>query len=123
MPELPEVETVRRQLARIWEGQTIQRVETSAPNYFFVTSPNALKKRLLGRKTLALSRHGKYLIAEFDDASRLLLHLGMTGQFVAGKLPKDGHVHLVLHLSGRQVISFRDVRKFGKVEWIDRRLL
>ncbi len=118
MPELPEVETVRVQLARVWEGQTIRRVEAASSNYFFVSSPNLLKKRLLGRKTLALRRHGKYLVAEFDDESRLLLHLGMTGQFVAHKLPQDGHVHLVLHLSGRRVISFRDVRKFGKVEWI-----
>lgn len=118
MPELPEVETVRRQLARIWEGQTIVQVEAAASNYFFVSSPALLKKRLVGRKTLALRRHGKYLVAEFDDSSRLLLHLGMTGQFVAHALPQDGHVHLVLHLSGQRMISFRDVRKFGKVEWI-----
>lgn len=118
MPELPEVETVRRQLATIWEGRSIQKVEAVRPNYFFVTAPSLLKKKLLGRKTKELHRHGKYLIAAFDDDSRLLLHLGMTGQFVAGPLPQDGHVHLVLHLSGRKRISFRDVRKFGKVEWI-----
>lgn len=118
MPELPEVETVRRQLAAIWEGRSIQKIEAARPNYFFVTPPSSLKKKLLGRKTRQLSRHGKYLIATFDDESRLLLHLGMTGQFVAGPLPQDGHVHLVLHLSGRKRISFRDVRKFGKVEWI-----
>jgi len=120
MPELPEVETVRRQLARAWQGQTIQAVEVSKKNYFFVTPPQTLKKRLLGRKALHLRRIGKYLIAEFDDESRLLLHLGMTGQFVARALPDDGHVHVVIHLSRKRTISLRDVRKFGKIEWIAR---
>ncbi len=118
MPELPEVETVRRQLARVLEGARIVRVETSRPNYFFVTSPSVLKNRLMGRRVSALRRHGKYLLADLDDGAKLLLHLGMTGQFVAHSLPQDGHVHVVLHLGKKRCITLRDVRKFGKIEWI-----
>lgn len=116
MPELPEVETVRRQLERVWKGRTIVKVECGAPSYFFVTSPRTLTRTLLGLKLLWLERVGKTLLAHFQDESRLLLHLGMTGQFLAKSLPPDPHVHMVLRLSGGKVLTFRDVRKFGKVE-------
>ena len=120
MPELPEVEVVRRQLEPVWVGRTIQSVWSAKPNYFFVTPPSALQKRLIGRKTTALVRHGKYILAELDDESRLLCHLGMTGQITSRALERDAHVLLVLGLSGKKAITFRDVRKFGKVEWIER---
>ncbi len=118
MPELPEVETVRRQLEGALVGRKIKRVECSRPSYFFVTSPARLRGGLEGKTVRALARHGKAMVAHLSDESRLLLHLGMTGQLVAGPLEQDGHVHLILHLPKRKVISFRDVRKFGKVEWI-----
>lgn len=116
MPELPEVETVRRQLERVWRGRAIERVQAGADNYFFVTPPATLRRKLRGERLQNLERRGKYLIAQFQSGQRLLLHLGMTGQFVARRLPADGHVHLVFFLEGSQVVSFRDVRKFGKVE-------
>ncbi len=118
LPELPEVEIVRKQLSSVWLGRRIERVESVEKNYFFVTSPRTLQTKLKGRTLCELKRHGKSLIAHLDDGSRLHLHLGMTGQFVSKRLPQDGHVHLVLYLSESQVISFRDVRKFGKVEWL-----
>jgi formamidopyrimidine-DNA glycosylase len=117
MPELPEVEVTRRELQTIWEGQKIVSVWTSRPNYFFVTPPGVLKKRLEGRRTLALRRHGKYILASLDDGSELLCHLGMTGRITAERITRDQHVHLILKLTRGQ-ITFRDVRKFGKVEWI-----
>ncbi len=120
MPELPEVETVRRQLAAVWTGRTVSRVLTGKHSYFFLTTPLVLRRRLLGRTLLKLHRHGKYLIAEFAQQERLLLHLGMTGQLVARALAPDPHVHLVLELDQGRAISFRDVRKFGKVEWLGR---
>ncbi len=116
MPELPEVETVRRQLERVWKGRTITAVRCSRPSYFFLTSPRTLTRELPGRKLLSLKRLGKTLVACFHDESRLVLHLGMTGQFVARELPPDPHLHMVLSLSGGRTLSFRDVRKFGKVE-------
>lgn len=118
MPELPEVETVRRQLEKVVVRARIDDVFTNRPSYFFVTHPRTLRARLLGRTVQRLTRHGKYIIAHLDDDARLLLHMGMTGQFVAKRLPPDDHVHVVLHLSKNRFLTLRDVRKFGKVEWI-----
>ena len=85
MPELPEVEVTRRQISRVLVGRTVSAVETTRASYFFLTKPNELKARLLGRRFAGLERVGKYLLAELDDGSQLLLHLGMTGQlFAAG---------------------------------------
>src|ERR1700741_1720767 len=83
MPELPEVEGTRRRSAPALLGRTIGRVTTTSPSYFFLTAPHVLRRVLSGRKGEALERHGKYLFAALDDGSRLLLHLGMTGQLIA----------------------------------------
>jgi formamidopyrimidine-DNA glycosylase len=138
VPELPEVEVTRRRLAPLLVERTILRVDTTKDSYFFLTKPAELKRRLSGRKIVALTRQGKYLLAELDDAARLLLHLGMTGQLFSsaatsirlfsaktrGSLPPealpefkaDGHTHLTLHFAdGGPSVLFRDVRKFGKV--------
>ena len=138
MPELPEVEVTRRRLAPLLVGRVIERVDTTKDSYFFLTKPAELKRRLTGRKIVALNRHGKYLLAELDDSDRLLLHLGMTGQLFSsaassvrlfsaktrGSLAPealrafkpDNHTHLSLHfVDGGPSVLFRDVRKFGKV--------
>jgi formamidopyrimidine-DNA glycosylase len=141
MPELPEVEVTRRKIAPKLVGRTIARVHATAESYFFLTPPAELKRCLKGRLVSGLTRRGKYLVAELDDGSRLLLHLGMTGQlFVQGSsslrllsstsraslkpedqtaFKPDGHTHLRLAFDdGGPEIWFRDVRKFGKVLWI-----
>ncbi len=124
MPELPEVEVVRRQLARVVVSRTIGEVWTAKNSYFFVTPPKKLASALSGRRIDALERHGKYLLFLLDDGARLLAHLGMTGQITTRPLEKDAHVHLLVQLgpAGRTktgaTLTFRDVRKFGKVEWI-----
>jgi formamidopyrimidine-DNA glycosylase len=137
LPELPEVEVTRRSIEKVLVGRTILKVVTTRPSYFFLTSPEKLKKVLSGRRAVALDRHGKYLMLRLDDESSLLLHLGMTGQLiasgvqsprlVAGKrraehrgqaFEPDEHTHLALELSGKgPTLFFRDVRKFGKVAW------
>lgn len=141
MPELPEVEVTRRQIQRALVGRTVSAVHTTRPSYFFLTRPVELRARLLGRRVERLERIGKYLVAHLDDGSRLLLHLGMTGQLFAagarsvrlrsargrgalapegqGDFVPDAHTHLVLEFRepGPRVF-FRDVRKFGKVLWI-----
>jgi formamidopyrimidine-DNA glycosylase len=140
MPELPEVEVTRRQLAPLLVGRTVSRVETTAPSYFFLTPPGALRRRLTGRRFERLDRIGKYILATLDDGSRLLLHLGMTGQlFGAGAssvrllsstrgasltpesqrdaFRPDRHTHLRLSFGdGGPDVYFRDARKFGKVQ-------
>ncbi len=143
MPELPEVEVTRRQIEKVLVGRTVRGVVTTRKSYFFITPPGELRTRLVGRRVVALNRHGKYLVAELDDGSRLLLHLGMTGQlFAAGaRSPRllsaerratlspekaaafepDQHTHLVLSFDEPGPnLYFRDVRKFGKVAWIAR---
>lgn len=139
MPELPEVEVTRRKIAPSLVGRRLASLATTRPSYFFLTPPGRLRRLLPGRTVTALDRHGKYLVAALDDGSRLLLHLGMTGQlFAAGahsvrllsataraSLPPesqpgfrpDAHTHLVLRFEddGPEVY-FRDVRKFGKVQ-------
>jgi formamidopyrimidine-DNA glycosylase len=138
MPELPEVEVTRRLIAPLLIGRRIRAVHTTRPSYFFLTPPAQLRRALVGRTVGALERHGKYLLASLDDASRLLLHLGMTGQLFSsvvssprllsstarasltpeaqrGFVP-DAHTHLRLELDGGGPdVVFRDVRKFGKV--------
>src|SRR5262245_34240027 len=85
MPELPEVEVTRRRIAPLLVGRPIARVRTTSDSYFFLTRPARLRRALAGRSVTALARQGKYLIGELDDRSRLVLHLGMTGQlFAAG---------------------------------------
>ncbi len=141
MPELPEVETTRRRIAPLLVGRRIERLETTAPSYFFITPPEQLRRLLEGRTVESLERFGKYLVANMGGGDRLLLHLGMTGQLFSSEatsvrllsatarasLPPeeqrqfepDVHTHLRFMLSGSgPAVYFRDVRKFGKVQWI-----
>jgi formamidopyrimidine-DNA glycosylase len=143
MPELPEVEVTRRSIAPHLVGRCIARVHTTAASYFFLTPPRELARRLAGRRVGALARRGKYLLATLDDGSQLLLHLGMTGQLFTtsarsvrllsgtrgaalspeaqGSFTPDAHTHLMLEFDdGGENVLFRDVRKFGKVRWIER---
>ncbi|MEB2314011.1 MAG: bifunctional DNA-formamidopyrimidine glycosylase/DNA-(apurinic or apyrimidinic site) lyase [Sorangiineae bacterium] len=141
MPELPEVEVTRRRLTPALLGRTIVRVTTSRPSGCFLTPPRVLAARLTGRRVTALARHGKYLLLDLDDGSRLMLHLGMTGQLVTADaksarltraaLPDDSapgrpapftpdrHTHLRLELDGPgPAVFFRDARRFGRVRWL-----
>jgi formamidopyrimidine-DNA glycosylase len=139
VPELPEVEVVRRHIAPHLVGRRIVDVSTTEPSYFFLTAPSELKKRLSGRRAVALERLGKYLVADLDDGGRLLLHLGMTGQLFtsnavnrrlyvgrkrklqseSGAFRPDRHTHLILRFAdGGPEVVFRDARKFGKVRYL-----
>ena len=138
MPELPEVEVTRRRIAPLLVGRRIRRVRTTADSYFFLTPPQQLRRGLAGRTVTALSRRGKYLVADLDAGGRLVVHLGMTGQlFSSGaaslrllsatartalapeqqvSFRPDAHTHLrLLFEDGGEAVYLRDVRKFGKV--------
>jgi formamidopyrimidine-DNA glycosylase len=130
MPELPEVETVRRGLAPVLEGATIERVELRRPDLRFPFS-NRFAARLKGRHITALRRRAKYLLADIDDGAVLLMHLGMSGSFriekegeraseaiagetlYYGKAKNDAHDHVVLHLKRRPRVVYNDPRRFG----------
>ena len=138
MPELPEVEVTRLRIAPLLEDRTVAEIHATRPSRFFLTSPSTLRRRLPGRTVRRLERRGKYLVATLDDASRLVLHLGMTGQLFSGdatsprllsrasrstlapeqqrRFRPDTHTHLRLGFEdGGPEVLFRDVRKFGKV--------
>ncbi|MGE4489605.1 MAG: bifunctional DNA-formamidopyrimidine glycosylase/DNA-(apurinic or apyrimidinic site) lyase [Kiritimatiellales bacterium] len=119
MPELPEVETIRRQLcAASVKGRTIEKVSVGWPRTVDPLSPAAFRKKVQGRTIDEVSRHGKWLIIELDDIDNLLVHLRMTGGFYLsdGSLKKGPYDRAVLQLSGGLNLHFRDPRKFGRMK-------
>lgn len=126
MPELPEVETVRRGLAPVLVGSRVTNLETRRPDLRFPL-PEKFRERLAGQKIVALDRRAKYLIAGLSGGEDLVMHLGMTGRFTIlrdgmretpGEYAHDAgsnpaHDHVVLHLSGGTRIVYNDPRRFG----------
>jgi formamidopyrimidine-DNA glycosylase len=125
MPELPEVETVRRGLSPALEGAVIERVELRRPDLRFPFSPR-FAARLKGRRVEALRRRGKYLLAETDADLILVMHLGMSGSFrIEGSEPVVGrslyyarakdaaHDHAIFHLRSGLRVVYNDARRFG----------
>ena len=121
MPELPEVETVRRGLALRISGRRILQAELRRPD-LRRPFPPALADRLNGARIGALGRRGKYILIELDADGFLLLHLGMSGRVTAGSaaLPDTPHDHVVLRLDDGTVIRFNDPRRFGLLDYIKR---
>jgi formamidopyrimidine-DNA glycosylase len=131
MPELPEVETIRRGLAPVLEGASFAKVELRRRDLRF-PFPRGFAKRLEGARVTALSRRAKYLVGELDSREALIMHLGMTGRFAveegAGGRSKErfepgrfyddnerlaAHDHVVFHLSTGGRLIYNDVRRFG----------
>ncbi len=122
MPELPEVETVRRGLAPAMEGKRILRVETRRKDLRF-PFPERFNQRLEGAKLTRLGRRAKYLVGELSNGEALIMHLGMTGRFtVSGKKKgefhhaageDEKHDHVVFDMAGGARVVFNDARRFG----------
>src|SRR5260370_34607860 len=121
MPELPEVETVRRGLALKMSGRRILHAELRRPD-LRRPFPPALAARLDGAQIGALGRRGKYILIELDADGLLLLHLGMSGRVTAGNgaLSAARHDHVVLTLDDGTVITFNDPRRFGLSDYLER---
>jgi formamidopyrimidine-DNA glycosylase len=123
VPELPEVETVRRMLQRSMRGARIDRVELRRPDLRRPFPPD-FASRLTGQTIRAISRRGKYLLAQLASGDTLLVHLGMSGEFKtsvpgrAGRGPADPHDHVVIALSSGVVVTFNDPRRFGLMDLI-----
>ena len=116
MPELPEVESVRRQLAPLLEGRRFERVEVSDPRLTRPADPAAVAQSLEGERVAALGRRGKYLIVRFESGRALLIHLRMTGSLRharAGTLGDDPHRRAVVRLDDGSDVAYRDIRRFG----------
>jgi formamidopyrimidine-DNA glycosylase len=121
MPELPEVETVRRGLALRMSGRRIVQAELRRPDLRRPFPPD-LGQLLDGARIGALTRRGKYLLIELDDSGLLLLHLGMSGRITTGAAdaPHEPHDHVVLTLDDGTVVRFNDPRRFGLLDYIPR---
>jgi formamidopyrimidine-DNA glycosylase len=116
MPELPEVETVRRRLAPVLEGRRFERVRIDDPRLTRPLDRDEVARELEGERVARVDRRGKYLIVRFDSGRALLIHLRMTGSLLhaaAGKLPDDPHRRAVIRLDDRSDVAYRDVRRFG----------
>jgi len=116
VPELPEVETYARDLARILPGRTFRGASASWPNQLPVNTPGELDRRIRGQKLQRVGRRGKYLVMPLSR-DWLLVHLKMSGriQLVPADTAPDPYVHLVFSLVGGDEMRFRDPRKFGRV--------
>jgi formamidopyrimidine-DNA glycosylase len=115
MPELPEVETVRRRLAPLLEGRRLDRVEIADPRLTRPLDPADVARELEGEVVTVVDRRGKYLILRFDSGRALLVHLRMTGSMLHGDgaLPDDPHRRARVELDDGAVLTYRDVRRFG----------
>jgi formamidopyrimidine-DNA glycosylase len=136
MPELPEVETVRRGLQPVMEGARIVSVETRRPDLRFPFPPD-FATRLSGKKIISLGRRAKYLTAEIEGGPMLICHLGMSGSFrieeeTGASTPGDfrhgrskaaSHDHVVFHLASprgkKSKVVFNDPRRFGFMIFAD----
>jgi len=129
MPELPEVETVRRGLAKVLAGRRFVAVEQRRKDLRFPL-PKRFAERLTGRTVQRLDRRAKYILAYLDNGEVLAIHLGMTGRFSVRPSARAAsdvqlaefahphgedhkHDHLVFRMSGGPVVTYNDARRFG----------
>ena len=116
MPELPEVETVRRQLEPALVGRRFERVTIEDHRLVRPYEPAEVAAELEGEHVAAVERRGKYLIVRFESGRVLLIHLRMTGSLLCapnGLLPDDPHRRAVVNLDDGSDVAYRDVRRFG----------
>jgi formamidopyrimidine-DNA glycosylase len=117
MPELPEVEVIRRGLIPVLVGRRFLAVKVGNQRLRQQSSPQTLRRWVPGRRLQGLRRRGKYLLFDLEGGVTLLIHLGMTGHLLVGPPPSPPlpHVHLVFHLEGGIDLFFQDTRRFGQV--------
>jgi formamidopyrimidine-DNA glycosylase len=115
MPELPEVETIRRDLDGALAGRRAVSAALTDARLLTVEAFAQFKKDLLGKRWLRFGRHGKYLWAHLEDGSRIVFHLRMTGQLVIEKPDEAKRPRLALLFDNDRQLSFYDQRRFGEV--------
>ena len=130
MPELPEVETVRRGLAPAMEGARLTRVEVRDRRLRWPIAKD-FEKRITGKTVAGLGRRAKYLLADLSSGDVLVMHLGMSGSFRVGaeaqiakyhheKSKSTKHDHVVFHMSNGSTVTFNDPRRFGSMKLVAR---
>ena len=126
MPELPEVETVRRGLSPVMDGKRILSVQLNRPNLRFPFA-EGFTERLAGARIERLGRRAKFLVAELETGEALIMHLGMSGRFtITGQgtpgefhheiAPNSKHDHVILNMEGGHIVTYNDPRRFGFME-------
>ena len=132
MPELPEVETVRRGLEPVLAGARLARVEARRPDLRFPL-PDGFVQRLTGARIERLDRRAKYLLATLDRDETLVMHLGMSGRFeISGaraaerpgnfalaQPPDPKHAHIIFETEAGARVTFYDPRRFGYMDLIE----
>ena len=125
MPELPEVETVRRGLQQSVVGRKVLKVEVGRERTVRRTSREALIDGLTGVKIISATRRGKYLLCDLDSGQKLMMHLRMSGRLIIAEpgAARPPHTHVVMHLANAETIEselwFVDPRTFGEVVVFD----
>jgi formamidopyrimidine-DNA glycosylase len=133
MPELPEVETVRRGLGPAMEGARFEKVDIRRGDLRWPL-PKDFAQRLRGKTVTGLGRRAKYLLADLSSGDVLLMHLGMSGSFHVfrktggkalgryyhGRAQHAAHDHVVFHMSSGAIITFNDPRRFGSMKIVGR---
>ncbi|MCC2095674.1 MAG: bifunctional DNA-formamidopyrimidine glycosylase/DNA-(apurinic or apyrimidinic site) lyase [Hyphomicrobiales bacterium] len=136
MPELPEVETVRRGLEPVMTGAIIVSLEQRRPDLRFPFPPD-FAARLTGRRIVAMGRRAKYLLVDLDSGDVLIMHLGMSGSFRVlddesritpgafhhERSKIEAHDHVVFHLSNGKRVIYNDPRRFGFMDIAPRAML
>jgi formamidopyrimidine-DNA glycosylase len=135
LPEVPEVETVRRGLEPVLSGARLARVRANRPDLRFPL-PDGFVQRLTGAKILRLDRRAKYILAPLDRGDTLVMHLGMTGRFEIAApaesqertvrpgdfarevTPDDKHAHVVFETEEGATVTYYDPRRFGFMDLI-----
>jgi formamidopyrimidine-DNA glycosylase len=125
MPELPEVETVRRGLAPVMEGQVIAAADIRRPDLRWPL-PERMAERLTGARVERLRRRSKYILADLSTGETLLIHLGMSGRMlISGRVlghfhhlhpGPQKHDHVILAMEGGARVTFNDARRFGMMD-------
>ncbi len=128
MPELPEVETVRRGLAPVMEGHRIDAARVNRPDLRWPFPPR-MAERLTGARIDRLGRRSKYILADLSTGETLLIHLGMSGRMlISGQTPgrfhhdrtaPGKHDHVELDMDNGAHVTFNDARRFGAMDLID----
>ena len=136
MPELPEVETVRRGLEPAMDGARFAKIDVNRGDLRWPL-PKDFTQRLQGQKVEGLGRRAKYLLADLSSGDVLIMHLGMSGSF---RLRRNGetflgdpryfetakdakHDHVVFHMSSGATVTFNDPRRFGSMKLVPRATL
>ena len=127
MPELPEVETVRRGLDPVMTGQVIAQAQVNRPDLRWPLPPR-MADRLTGQRVERLRRRSKYILADLSSGETLLIHLGMSGRMLVSGAPlaqfhhdhpaPEKHDHVVLTMANGARITFNDARRFGAMDLI-----